>query len=128
VTGLVVDTSAWIDFFSGREVPTLEEALSQGTIILPPIVISELITGARTPRDRAAVQDLIADLKIADTPLGHWVRVGELRRDLDQRGLRVSIPDAHIAQCALDQNAWLLSRDRIFGDVAKMSRLRVLTD
>jgi predicted nucleic acid-binding protein len=128
VTGLVVDTSVWIDFFAGRDVPTLEDALSQGTIILPPIVIAELITGARTPCDRAAVQDLVADLKIADTALGHWVRVGELRRDLDQGGLRVSIPDAHVAQCALDQNAWLLSRDRIFGDIAKVSRLQVLTD
>jgi tRNA(fMet)-specific endonuclease VapC len=128
VTGLVVDTSVWIDFFSGREVPALEEALAQGAVILPPIVIAELISGARSPRDRAAVQDLIADLTISETALGHWIRVGELRQELGRQGISVSIPDAHIAQCALDRNALLLSRDHIFSKIAKVSRLQVFSE
>jgi predicted nucleic acid-binding protein len=127
VTGLVVDTSVWIDFFSGREVPALEEALAQGAVILPPIVIAELISGARSPRDRAAVQDLIVDLTVAETALGHWIRVGELRQELSRQGISVSIPDAHIAQCALDRNALLLSRDHIFLKIAKVSRLQVFS-
>jgi predicted nucleic acid-binding protein len=39
--------------------------------------------------------------------------------------LSVSTPDAHVAQCALDRAALLLSRDAVFGRVARLSALRV---
>jgi predicted nucleic acid-binding protein len=55
------------------------------------------------------------------------VRVGELRLRLRSGGLSVSTPDAHVAQCALDREALLLSNDRIFGRIARMVKLRVAT-
>ena len=128
MSALVVDTSVWIDFFSGREVPALEDALFQGNVVLPPIVIAELISGARTPRDRASIEDLLTDLAVQETTLAHWIRVGELRQHLSRRGVSVSVPDAHVAQCALDRNAVLLSRDTVFPDIAAVTRLRLLTE
>src|SRR5205085_10796471 len=38
-----------------------------------------------------------------ETPLEHWINVGNLRRALRQAGVSVTIPDAHVAQCALDR-------------------------
>lgn len=110
--GLIVDTSAWIDFFAGRPVPLLEDALSLGTVVLP---------------DRAALVDLLEDLAIHETPREHWVRVGELRRRMIAAGHAVSTPDAHMAQCALDRDAPLLSRDRAFVRVARHAPLRLAT-
>lgn len=123
--GVVADTSAWIEFFSGRDLTALEEALSQGRVTLPPIVVAELVSGARRERDRAAIEDLLSDLPIHETPLGHWIRVGELRRSLSSKGLSVSTPDAHVAQCALDLDAQLLTRDKIFWQIAGATRLRL---
>jgi len=51
--------------------------------------------------------------------------VGDLRRRLAGRGVSVSTPDAHVAQCALDRGALLLSRDAIFLRIAQTSELRV---
>lgn len=127
MSGLVVDTSVWIDFFSGRESTGLEEALARGGVVLSPIVVAELVSGAKRARDRAAITDLLADLPVHSTPLGHWIRVGELRRDLSDRGVAVSTPDAHVAQCALDLNVPLLTRDGVFRDIAKATRLRLYT-
>jgi tRNA(fMet)-specific endonuclease VapC len=125
VRGVVVDTSVWIDFFAGRDSAALEEALSQGGVVLPPIVVAELVSGARQARERAAIEDLLADLPVHGTPLAHWIRVGELRRQMSDQGISVSTPDAHVAQCALDLDAPLLTRDGIFRQVASATRLRL---
>jgi tRNA(fMet)-specific endonuclease VapC len=125
VSAVVADTSVWIELFAGRPVPALQEALRQGLVVLPPIVAAELVSGARRPRDRAAIQDLLAELPLHATPLDHWIRVGDLRRRLSDRGIAVSTPDAHVAQCALDQGALLLSRDAVFARIAGGSELKV---
>ena len=125
MSGLVVDTSVWIDFFSGRPAPTLEEGLAQGAVTLPPLVVAELVSGARRPRERAAIAALVDDLAVHPTPVEHWVRVGELLRHLADKGVAASTPDAHVAQCALDQDALLLTRDEVFTRIAKETSLRV---
>lgn len=125
MSAVVADTSVWIDFFAGRAVPSLEDALAHGLVVLPPIVVAELVSGARTSRDRAALIDLVTTLPVHETPIEHWVRVGELRRRLRIRGIAVSTPDAHVAQCALDRETVLLSRDAVFARIAAVSPLRV---
>ena len=125
VSGLVVDTSVWIDFFAGRPASALEEGLAQGAVVVPPVVVAELVSGARREKERAAIADLIRDLPVHVTPVEHWVRVGELRRRLADKGIAVSTPDAHVAQCALDRNAVLLTRDEVFKQIAKGTSLRV---
>ena len=125
MSAVVADTSVWIELFAGRPVPALEEALRQGLVVLPPLVVAELISGARRPRDRASIHGLVGELPLHETPLEHWVRVGDLRHRLASRGVSVSTPDAHVAQCALDRDALLLSRDAIFVRIAEASELRV---
>lgn len=124
--GLVVDTSAWIDFFAGRESEILEDALARGQVIVPPLVVAELISGAHRSPQRKALVELAAELPVHATPLEHWIGVGDLRRALRERGLSVSTPDAHVARCALDLGAPLLSRDRIFGHIAAHSGLKLM--
>jgi len=123
--GVVVDTSVWIDWFAGRSVPPLEEALSQGLVVLAPLVVAELIAGARHSRERLALRELLERFALQETPLDHWIRVGEWRRALKDKGLSVSTPDAHVAQCALDRGALLLSRDTVFARIARVSSLRL---
>ena len=124
MSGVVVDSSVWIDFFAGRSIPSLEEALTQGTVVLPPLVVAELVSGARQ-QQRSAIEDLLQEFPLHETPLAHWIRVGELRRDLRNKGISISIPDAHVAQCALDRDVVLLSRDAVFASIARHSSLRV---
>jgi len=126
--GLIVDTSVWIDFFGGRTIPLLEDALALGTVVLPPIVVAELVSGARKKSDRMALVDLLEDLPIHETPRDHWIRVGELRRRLMEKGNPISTPDAHVAQCALDRDAPFLSRDRAFSTIARHMPLRLVRE
>ena len=125
MSGVVVDSSVWIDFFAGRPAAGLEDALAQGAVVLPPVVVAELVSGARRSKDRAAITDLVREIPMHETPVDHWIRVGELRRRLLGHGLSISTPDAHVAQCALDREALLLTRDRIFFKIARHAGLRV---
>jgi len=128
VNGVVVDTSVWIDFFAGAELPALVDALERGVVVLPPVVIAELVSGARRRAERRAVAELMLELTIHETPPEHWVRVGTLRRELKDRGLSVSTPDAHVAQCALDRGAPLLTRDQIFARIAEQVPLKLIAE
>jgi tRNA(fMet)-specific endonuclease VapC len=128
VNGVVVDTSAWIDFFAGAELPALADALARGAVVLPPIVIAELVSGARRPAERRAIAGLVLELAVHDTPPEHWMRVGSLRRSLKDRGLSVSTPDAHVAQCAIDRSAPLLTRDHIFARISELVPLKLIAE
>lgn len=44
---------------------------------------------------------------------------------LRTHGINVTIPDAHLAQCALDRDATLLTRDEIFTRIAEHTPLRL---
>jgi predicted nucleic acid-binding protein len=41
------------------------------------------------------------------------------------KGLSVSTPDAHVAQCAIDTGGVLLTEDRVFEKIAKVVPLRL---
>ena len=88
MAGVVIDTSVWIRFFSGSEINNVAEALDHGAAVLPPIVVSELITGATTQSQRQAIGDLLQDAPIHATPLEHWIRVAICVESLRRKGCR----------------------------------------
>ena len=125
MSALVVDTSSWIAYFAGRGAEEIDEALAEGRVMLSPLVASELLSGALDAQQRNDLEDLLADLPLCDSDLTHWFRVGRLRAALRSRGVSVSTPDAHVAQCALDCGGTLLTEDRVFAQVARHTRLRL---
>lgn len=125
MSAIVADTSEWIEYFAGRPAPLLDHALAAGLVVVPPIVIAELLSGARSVSDRTALEDVLRDLAMPDTPFEHWSRVGALRASLRAHGISISTPDGHVAQCALDYDAPLLTRDAVFGQMAKLTKLRL---
>lgn len=121
---VIVDSSVWIDYLEGRGVDDVEAA-AEAPMVLAPLVIAELLSGELTPRLRELVSGLLQDYPLVDTPLQHWMDVGRLRRMLRTKGVTVTLPDAHVAQCALDLDALLLTRDEIFAQIAGHTALRL---
>lgn len=128
VNALVVDSSVWADFFRGQPLPALEGALRDGLVWLPPIVCAEVLSSRLTERQNASLKGLLGDLPLCPSPFQHWVDVGLLRSRLAKHGLSVSTPDAHVAQCAIDLEARLWSRDKVFARIAKHAGLRLFSE
>jgi len=125
VSALVVDTSSWIAWLAGGGSPLVDEALEEGRLHLPVIVAAELLSGRLDAMQRAELQDMLSDLPAVGADPEHWFRVGKLRAELRAKGLSVSTPDAHVAQCAIDTGGVLLTEDRVFEKIAKVVPLRV---
>ncbi len=118
VVALVTDTSSFIAYLR-REDRGVEVALREGRVRFPPIVLAELMSGRMAGGERARLAALLGNIPLCSTDRAHWMRVGALRARLASAGLSTSLPDVHVAQCALDLDAPLLTEDRIFALVAK---------
>ena len=125
-SALVIDTSSWIEILARGMPEAVRRALFAGRVHLPPVVAAELLSGRMGARQRSALEEHLSGLPACGADLGHWFRVGALRARLRDRGLTVSTPDAHVAQCALDLGAELLTEDRVFRLVARHVPLRLV--
>ena len=124
MSALVIDTSSWIAYFrEGSGDAIIEPALEEGTVHLPPVVAAELLSGRMAERARGDLEEFLLTLPLCAADVAHWFRVGRLRNSLAAKGLSISTPDAHVAQCALDLGADLFSADAIFRLVARHTKL-----
>ncbi len=126
MAALVIDTSSWVSYLAGRGDGSLvESALSEGRVHLPLVVAAELFSGRLSERQRKGLAGLLGRLPPCGADLDHWFRVGCLRARLASKGVSLTIPDAHVAECALELGAELLTEDRIFAHVARHAPLRL---
>jgi predicted nucleic acid-binding protein len=120
VSDVLVDSSAWIDFFRGAQeaVTRIDPLLADDRAATTAIIAAEVVSGART---RAVFEDLsdhFGALPATPLPEDLWQRVGETRFGLARRGLRCHLVDLAIAHAAAYAHQRLLTRDRDFEEIA----------
>lgn len=126
MSAVVVDTSSFISYFAGEGDPArIEDALEVSRAYLSPVVAAELLGARLKPAEHKELVAFLRDLPLCAVDLEHWMRVGVLRREASRKGLQLSTPDAHVAQCALDLGAELLTEDKVFRKLATWTKLRV---
>jgi predicted nucleic acid-binding protein len=125
VNGIVADTSEWIEHLAGRPAPVFEQCLESRSIIVPLVTVTELTSGARSREEFMVIEDLLEDLPLHEPTFHHFSRAGDLRRLMREKGVTISPPDALVAQCALDRDAPLLTRDAVFWKIAAHTKLRI---
>lgn len=125
MSALVVDTSSWIAWLAGGGSALVDEALEEGRLHLPLVVAAELLSGRLDAAERAELEEMLSDLPPLGQTFEHWCRVGRLRSELRAKGVSVSTPDAHVAQCAIDVGGHLLSEDAVFAKIAEVVPLRL---
>jgi predicted nucleic acid-binding protein len=123
---IAVDTSAMIAFLegaSGADVELVQAALDHQQLVLPPLVLSELLSDSALP---ANVRSLLTALPQLQLEPGFWERAGLLRASILKRRLKARVADALIAQSCLDQSVPLVTRDKDFRHLAKTAGLALL--
>jgi len=113
---ILVDTSAWIEFFRDRGplAATVDELLGSGEVALCGPVLTELGRGLRTPRERERVMGLLAGCDLLTQPDALWSEAGELGALLGRRGATVKSMDLLIAVYALAHRVPILTADPDF--------------
>lgn len=119
------DTSSLLAYLagdSGPDVTLVDQALAQGTLCLPPVVLTEMLSGM--PKSSQLQSQIIA-CPLLDPLPGYWVRAGETRAILLSKRLRAKIPDCLIAQSCIDHDVALITRDADFRHFAKHCGLKL---
>lgn len=122
---IALDSSSLIAYLGGEQgadVDAVELALEQRQGVLPPVVLSEMLSERRLPLQ---VRELLLQLPLLEVEEGYWERAGVLRSLVLQRGRRAPLADALVAQSCLDHNAPLVTRDADFSGFARLAGLRL---
>jgi predicted nucleic acid-binding protein len=111
---IAADTSTWISFFEGEQgddVLALARALQSRQVIMPPTVLTELLSD---PELSVSVAQTLLELPLVGLKDGFWHRAGRLRAKVLARKRKARLGDALIAQCCIDADIALITRDGDF--------------
>ncbi len=123
---IAVDTSSWIAFFSGErgpDVAAVDEALAARAVVLPPVVLTELMSDPGASR---VIGRELLQLPLLSIQEGYWERAGLLRGRILARHRKARLADTLIAQSCLDGRVPLLTRDGDFRHFAQWAGLELL--
>ena len=111
---MITDTDVLIDFLQGDQPASERIALELGHGQLATTAISrfELLAGARTKRQQAIVEQLLAALPCLPLEAQSADRAAEVRRTLERQGLSIGMGDSLIAGIVLAHRGVLLTRNR----------------
>jgi predicted nucleic acid-binding protein len=121
-----IDSSALIGYLSGADRPDtrlVHQLLETGTAVLPPVVVTEVLSQPGLPAQVAAIIAAMEMLPIRD---GFWERAGHTRSLVIAKGRRARLADTLIAQTCLDHDVPLITHDADFKRFAAVVGLRLL--
>ncbi len=111
---IAVDTSSFARYLSGieeRDTQIVRGAVRAKSAVLPPVVLTELLTNRELP---AALRDVLAAVRLLDITDGYWLRAGLLRGAQKQKHQKGALGDCLIAQSCIDHDVPLITYDRDF--------------
>jgi tRNA(fMet)-specific endonuclease VapC len=119
---ILVDTSAWIEFFRGRDpiATVVDDALASNEVALCGPVEAELRRGLLNERERARVLPLLDACHALALPEALWTEAGDLGFALRRRGVTPKTIDLLIAAYALTYSVSLLTLDKDFKAMQKV--------
>ena len=127
---MLVDTSVWIDWLRGLETPAtglLDRLLDDGDAWLAPVIVQELLQGARSVNALQTLQHQFAGQPLLLPHPETYIEAGALYARCRWRGITIRSPhDCLIASLAIEQATPLLTMDRDFEVIASVEPRLVL--
>ena len=119
-TGIVVDTSVWIEFFNRPHSPVtfhLQRLLRNRQVVLVGMVLAEILQGIKNPEEVRRVRESLQALPFLETTREEWQKAGELSAQLRRKGLTLPLSDLIIAATALQEKVAVFALDPHFKKV-----------
>ena len=126
---VLVDTSAWIDFFRDNSSPygaVVDALLQEDLVCTTGLVKAEILPVARTKKEFNLLKEYFNVLPFLQDPESMWEDVIYAQRKLKQKGINgVGIPDLIVAVTAMKHEVKVFSRDRYFDSMKKIIGLKI---
>lgn len=117
MTKILIDTSAWIDFFRNQTGPigdTVAALIEQDQAVITGPILTELLQGLKNKQETATLNELLSIIPFAEVTRNDWERTGNLLRKLRQQGITLPLTDALIAIVAKRHGFEVLPLDQHF--------------
>ena len=129
---VLIDTTVWIDFFAGRQLPHVAalERLIKGreNICICGIILTEILQGIRAKSEFRKTKELFNTMLFLPMPYSVFLGAAEIYRTLRRKGITIrNSIDCLIASVAIENDIVLLHNDRDFIPIEKHLGLKVLT-
>jgi len=113
---ILIDTSAWVEFFRGRDpmATLVDDALSANDAAICGPIETELRRGLLNERERKNFLPLLGGCHPLSEPEDLWTEAGELGFRLHRRGVTPKTLGLLIATYALSHSCAILTADRDF--------------
>lgn len=114
---VLIDTSAWIDFFRGKQSPVTDAvqlALQLGLARLCGPVKAELLQGVKTKKEKQQLGIMFDAVENLDTHEPDWEAAGNNLLNLRESGITLPLTDALIAVIAIRHKVQVLTLDQHF--------------
>jgi predicted nucleic acid-binding protein len=126
---VLVDTSAWIDFFRKNK-PERHELvatlLREGRAIGTGIVSLELLRGAKSSKELTLVSELFETIEMVYQTPSTYSAAGKIGYEMARNGYTLSTVDLLIAQIAIENDLSLLTLDQHFATIAEHFPLKLV--
>jgi len=126
---IVVDSSVWIDYFTGKNTPgaeRLDSLLAEELVAIGDLILIEVLQGFRTDKDYRKARQLLLSLTVVnmlDTTIA--LKSAANFRRLRKNGITVrKTIDAIIATYCIENNLPLLHSDKDFQPFHKHLKLK----
>ena len=128
---ILVDTSVWVDFFAGRDLPHVIKLehfiLDNEDLALCGIILTEILQGIGDDTTHRRVRHDLGPLIMLPMPDAVFLHAADIYRQLRKQGITIrKTNDCIIAATALEHRCSLLHNDRDFVPIAKHSPLKVV--
>ena len=111
---IATDTSSLVVYLAGgkgSDIDLLDEAIASKQLVIPPPVVTELMSAPGRGEEAGVV---LAALPTLELEAGFWERAGLLRGRVLATGFKARLADALIAQACIDHDVALITRDKDF--------------
>jgi predicted nucleic acid-binding protein len=113
---ILVDISAWIDFFRDRKpiANIVDQALDENSAAICGPIYTELLRGFKHTKERDKVIPLLQSCRFLTQPFSLWETAGQFGFQLKCQGVTVKTLDLLIACFAMAHGLPILAVDRDF--------------
>ena len=123
---IAADTNTMIAFIAGdngKDVEAITDAARNHILYLPPPVLAELTSDPTLPTH---IEERLKALPLMEIQPDFWLRTGKTRAILLSKRHKARLADTLIAQCCIDHDAPLITRDSDFQAFKKHCGLKLM--
>lgn len=125
---VLVDTSAWIEFFRKKEpyFTIVSDLIDNDRACCIGLILAELLQGAKSKKELDVLKEFVHVFDFLPESSELWQKAGELSFVLQRKGKKVGLSDCYIAAVTKSCDAGLLTLDKHFQIIKKEMNIEIL--